>query len=235
MSTITIGAKGAGAVAANRALMGHNVFAHQTLFHSQNKEYTATSERASRDMKWWLGYPVKNINGNFGDEIRGYLNGTRRLTAAMHARRIRRKYEKPRYISPVKVPYKFQLIGFPGIGTHSWISPPNNWESDNACDVGCNEGTPIVAVADGHIGPSFGPLPDPDPRFHGIRLHLVVPQFFNEFYYAHLKSTAAGIKPGVQVKQGQLLGLSGTANGVEHLHIGEANGNPVHDLFGRDL
>lgn len=114
-----------------------------------------------------------------------------------------------------------KIIGRPYEGTHTL----GNWESDNAVDLAVPVGTPIYAVAGGTIGKQFGKLTEGGGRFAGLRLHLVTDG--NEFYYAHLSKFAPGIKPGVKVKAGQLLGYSGEANGVAHLHFGEENGSPV--------
>jgi murein DD-endopeptidase MepM/ murein hydrolase activator NlpD len=116
-----------------------------------------------------------------------------------------------------------KVIGVPYKGTHTLYG---NWESDNAVDIATPAGTPVVALADGTIGPQFGPLQTGgDPRLEGLRLHLVTPG--DEFYYAHLSRFAPGVKPGVRVKAGQVIGYSGAANGVQHLHLGERSGNPL--------
>lgn len=115
-----------------------------------------------------------------------------------------------------------KIIGTPGQGTHSWTSPPNNWESDNAVDIATPHGTKVIAVDDGVIGPQFGPLGSGDPRFAGQRCHLVTKN--DEFYYAHLSKFAHNIHPGARVKKGQVIGYSGSANGVAHLHLGKRNG-----------
>jgi murein DD-endopeptidase MepM/ murein hydrolase activator NlpD len=133
------------------------------------------------------------------------------------------------FVSPVKFvfpsPVHGKVIGFPGQGTHSFVKGPNNWESDNAIDIALPFGTPLVAVADGTIGSQFGPLNSTDPRFLGLRCHLVTAD--NEFYYAHLSKFADGIRPGSTVKQGAVIGVSGAANGVNHLHIGCRHEDPV--------
>jgi len=100
-----------------------------------------------------------------------------------------------------------------------------NWESKNAWDLYVPYGTPIYAVEDGTIGSQFGPLDSSDPKLAGLRLHLATKG--NEFYYAHMSEFAPGIKPGVHVQKGQLLGYSGAANGVNHLHLGSEYGNPA--------
>jgi murein DD-endopeptidase MepM/ murein hydrolase activator NlpD len=119
------------------------------------------------------------------------------------------------------------IIGRPYQGTHSTAyniaGGSNNWESENAVDVGAPVGTPVYAVANGKIGSQIGSLGS-GGRFAGLRLHLV--SSTNEFYYAHLSKLAPGIKAGATVKQGQLLGYTGSANGVAHLHFSSKLGNP---------
>lgn len=115
---------------------------------------------------------------------------------------------------------KGKLIGVPFVGSHTNYG---NWESDEAIDIAAPVGTPVYAVASGTIGSQFGFLPGEGPgstdALAGQRLHLVTSG--DEFYYAHLSSIAPGIHPGSYVNQGQLLGYSGSASGVAHLHLGE--------------
>lgn len=119
---------------------------------------------------------------------------------------------------------KEKVIGTPYAGTHTL----GNWESDDAVDLAAPVGTPVYALANGKIGSQFGSLGE-GGRFAGLRLHLQTPG--NEFYYAHLSRFAPGIKPGATVQRGQLLGYSGEANGVGHLHLGVKKGNPL-DILG---
>lgn len=123
------------------------------------------------------------------------------------------------------------LQGPGGSGTHH---RDGVWEDWNAVDLGVPKGTAVYAVADGTIGPQFGLLPGGNNkgvgRFAGLRLHLVTHD--NEWYYAHLSQIAGPvIRPGAKVKSGDLLGWSGVANGVAHLHLAVKNGNPL-DLLG---
>lgn len=113
-----------------------------------------------------------------------------------------------------------KVIGTPGAGTHTL----GNWESDRALDIALPVGTPVYAPFGGVIGSQFGSLGAGDPRFAGLRLHVASPQ--NEWYGAHLSGFAPGIRPGVRVRPGQLLGYSGSANGVSHLHEALKRGNP---------
>jgi len=113
-----------------------------------------------------------------------------------------------------------KIIGTPYQGTHAKAfnvaGGSDNWESENAVDIAVPIGTPVYAVADGTIGPQFGSLGE-GGRFAGLRLHLNAGA--DSFYYAHLSSFAPGIRPGKTVTAGTLLGYSGSANGVAHLHF----------------
>jgi hypothetical protein len=110
-----------------------------------------------------------------------------------------------------------KIIGTPYQGTHTL----GDWESDNAVDIAVPKGTPVYAVSDGTIGSQIGSL-GKGGQFAGLRLHLQTGD--NEYYYAHLSKLA--VRAGQRVRAGDLLGYSGEANGVQHLHIGEKRGNP---------
>ncbi|MBI2051821.1 M23 family metallopeptidase [Candidatus Roizmanbacteria bacterium] len=116
------------------------------------------------------------------------------------------------------------LIGRPYSGTHTL----GNWQSDNAVDLGTPVGTPVCAIADGTLGPRIGDSGS-GGRYAGIRLTLITAD--NEWFYHHMSELAQGIQGGTQVRAGQILGLSGSANGVPHLHLGVKSGNPL-DLLG---
>lgn len=123
---------------------------------------------------------------------------------------------------------KGNVVQGPGVGTHSFHDTPNNWESDNAVDIRVPSGTEVRAVDDGQIvRPGPGLLPghtyDPSDRFAGARINLRTQG--NEWYYAHLKKFM--VHAGQHVKAGQLLGYSGAANNVEHLHLGAEHGDPL--------
>lgn len=114
-----------------------------------------------------------------------------------------------------------KVIGLPYQGTHTLFG---NWESDNAVDIAAPKGTPVYATEGGTIGSQIGALSTGgDPKLLGLRLHLDTKG--NEWYYAHLSKIL--VKPGQRVQEGQLLGYSGEANGVAHLHIASKNGSPV--------
>lgn len=131
--------------------------------------------------------------------------------------------------SPAAVPTKGgwadpatgKIIGTPFHGTHTL----GNWESDRAIDVAVPIGTPVRAPFAGVVGSQFGSLgADPNSRFGGLRLHIASPQ--NEWYGAHLSRFAPNIRPGARVTPGEVIGYSGSASGVAHLHEALRSGNP---------
>jgi murein DD-endopeptidase MepM/ murein hydrolase activator NlpD len=117
--------------------------------------------------------------------------------------------------------HKGKLIGTPYSGTHTL----GNWQSDNAIDLGVPVGTPVLAVVDGVISPGgLGFGPGGSGRFAGDRLHLRGGG--NTYFYTHMKRYAKGIRPGARVRRGQIIGYSGSANGVAHLHFAQQHGDP---------
>lgn len=140
--------------------------------------------------------------------------------------------------------YSRNIIGFPGQGTHSFTASPNNWQSDNAVDIACPFGTPVYAVSSGHVG-CFGILPEcvgrvvvqtsgqGGDRFAGNRVNINGTT--QKTYYAHLSRLNPLIATfGLWVKAGTLLGWSGEANGIKHLHFGCERGNPFQFIPGGD-
>lgn len=109
------------------------------------------------------------------------------------------------------------VIGTPNAGTHTL----GNWQSDNAVDLKVPVGTPVYAVTDGVISPTlgFGPTGQ-GGRFEGSRLHL---ENGKTFFYAHLSRIT--VRRGQRVRAGQLIGYSGSANGVGHLHFSVNEGS----------
>jgi murein DD-endopeptidase MepM/ murein hydrolase activator NlpD len=119
-------------------------------------------------------------------------------------------------------------IGDPYSGSHG-ASAPQNWESRNAYDLPAKKGTPVYAVDAGVIGDQIGYQsggPKDTGRFAGQRLTLTTGN--NAFFYGHLSRLV--VKAGEHVVAGQLLGYSGVANGVAHLHFAAKNGDPLVDI-----
>lgn len=106
--------------------------------------------------------------------------------------------------------------------------PMGNWQSDRAVDLMAPGGTPVYAVADGVISPpgtGFGFMDKGSAYGHRLTLQTKG----NAFFYQHMGSYAAGIKPGARVKKGQVIGYVGDYGsriGGDHLHFGVERGNP---------
>jgi murein DD-endopeptidase MepM/ murein hydrolase activator NlpD/prophage tail gpP-like protein len=89
-----------------------------------------------------------------------------------------------------------------------------NWESNNAYDVGVPIGTSIYALEGGEVGPNIG-IQSSRPK-DGNRLTV------GRYWYAHLSSLS--VRAGQNVDKGQLLGKSGASqNGAAHLHVAYNN------------
>lgn len=110
-----------------------------------------------------------------------------------------------------------KLIGTPYAGTHNL----GNWQSDNAVDIGVPTGTPIFALEDGTIAKTVN-RPSGGGRFAGGQITLRGRG--NSYFYGHTSRIA--VKPGQHVRRGQVIGYTGSANGVEHLHLGVQHGDP---------
>jgi len=127
----------------------------------------------------------------------------------------------------------FSVRGLPYQGTHAKAfnvrGGSDNWQSENAIDIYMPKGTPIYAPVSGTLG-NTGSLGQ-GGRFAGLRTNL----YGNGqgFYFAHMSKLAPGIKAGAKVKKGQLLGYSGEANGVQHLHFAVENGTPLSYYGGK--
>jgi peptidoglycan LD-endopeptidase LytH len=88
----------------------------------------------------------------------------------------------------------------------------------DAIDIMADEGTPVVAAADGQVEKLFF-----SNGGGGMTVYVRSPDTRWTYYYAHLLSYAPGLAEGQQVKRGQLLGRvghSGNANPAgPHLHF----------------
>lgn len=118
------------------------------------------------------------------------------------------------------------IIGRPFQGTHRL----GNWQSDRAFDLRVPVGTPVLAIWNGVIGERIGPISNEPGRFAGLRIYVEVPGG-NAFYYAHLSRFRRGIRAGVAVEAGDVIGYSGMASGVPHLHVAAMLGDPYVKLL----
>jgi hypothetical protein len=201
-------------------LAGHNVFKENYRPGTIDGRFGQTTGEACVRAKRALGYPPDACRPTFGPKLRAYLLGETPLPAPYVERRREGAAQAPTFVYPAQM--RVPLLGRPGQGTHSWTAQPNNWQSDNAWDFSFPLGTPLVAVADGVIGNKIGPIStDPNSRFGGLRCYLETAD--NEFYYAHLSRFVPSTVAGAHVRQGDVLGFSGSASGVAHLHLGCRN------------
>ena len=105
---------------------------------------------------------------------------------------------------------RYQMNGAPGAGTHHF---GQNWQSDYAYDLYVPIGTPVFAPFDALVV-RVGPLGS-GGRFAGIRIGLD-DHNGRAAYLAHLSQEH--VSEGQKVAAGQVIGHSGSAVGVAHLH-----------------
>ena len=86
-----------------------------------------------------------------------------------------------------------------------------------ALDIMAPAGTPVLAVADGHVEKLF------DSERGGLTVYQFEPTGRWCYYYAHLQAYAPGLAEGAEVKRGQVLGYVGSTGNAEpsapHLHF----------------
>lgn len=188
--------------------------------------------KAVRDAKYWLGYPLPELDpdeieaGRYFTQI---LQGKVRRPAEYIARAAARAHPPApaAYVPGYPLSRKATICGVPGVGTHSFVSYPNNWQSDRALDLCVTAGTPVLAVGKGSIcgGCGFGYFSGAGGgRFAGQRFTLNL-STGDQVYYAHLRTVTIP-RYASGVPRGKELGLSGVANGVSHLHIACMRCNP---------
>jgi peptidoglycan LD-endopeptidase LytH len=86
-----------------------------------------------------------------------------------------------------------------------------------AIDILAPRGTPVVAVEDGRVAKLF------TSAAGGLTVYQYDPGEKFIYYYAHLDRYAEGLKEGMKVKRGDLVGYVGTSGnapkGTPHLHF----------------
>lgn len=86
-----------------------------------------------------------------------------------------------------------------------------------AIDIMAPRGTPVHAVDDGKLAKLFKSVPG------GLTVYQFDPQGQLAYYYAHLDRYADGLKEGMQLRRGDLIGYVGTtgnsAPDAPHLHF----------------
>ncbi|MBB1473016.1 MULTISPECIES: M23 family metallopeptidase [unclassified Luteimonas] len=86
-----------------------------------------------------------------------------------------------------------------------------------AIDIMAPTGTPVLAVADGHVEKLF------DSAQGGLTIYQFEPGGRFAYYYAHLDGYAPGLAEKQQVRQGQVIGYVGSTGNADpagpHLHF----------------
>ena len=101
--------------------------------------------------------------------------------------------------------------------TDTFDQPRGRQRAHEALDIMAAKGTPVLAVADGKVVKLF------DSKPGGTTLYQFDPSERHAYYYAHLERYADGIKEGMQVKRGDVLGYVGVTGNSDpdapHLHF----------------
>ncbi|MGH2945813.1 MAG: lytic murein transglycosylase [Solirubrobacteraceae bacterium] len=102
--------------------------------------------------------------------------------------------------------------------------PLGNWQSDNGVDIGVPAGTDVLAVENATVEQTGG-----SPPRHGSGViggySVTLRTADNAFFYTHM--TRVLVRPGQHLKAGEVLGTSGSANRVDHLHLAVEQGDPM--------
>lgn len=119
-----------------------------------------------------------------------------------------------------------KIIGTPYAGTHApGVTSPASWQSDNAVDIAVPIGTAVYAPYAGQIGSQIGLTAGVSQTGPIAGNRLTLTDASQSTFFQHLSKLV--VKAGQTVQQGQLLGYTGSANGVAHLHLAVKNGNPL--------
>jgi murein DD-endopeptidase MepM/ murein hydrolase activator NlpD len=93
-----------------------------------------------------------------------------------------------------------------------------------ALDIAAARGTPVLSAADGRLLRLF----DSEPG--GLMVYAADPSGRFILYYGHLDGYAEGLREGMPLVQGQVIGYVGTTGNAPpdapHLHFGILRGNP---------
>jgi len=141
---------------------------------------------------------------------------TKSRTTATTARRTTTTLPRDPVIDP-GAEWVFPVQG-PNSFRDTFGAPRSGGRTHQGCDIITARNTPIVAVTDGVITRT-NPY---DTGLGGITIHLRGNDG-NVYYYAHLASIKEGIRAGVRVEAGEVIGYAGNtgnaSGGAVHLHF----------------
>ncbi len=99
----------------------------------------------------------------------------------------------------------------------TYDQPRGTQRHHEALDIMAPKGTPVLAAADGKVAKLFTSKPG------GTTLYQFDPSEKYAYYYAHLERYADGIKEGMDVKRGDVIGYVGVTGNSDpnapHLHF----------------
>jgi murein DD-endopeptidase MepM/ murein hydrolase activator NlpD len=105
----------------------------------------------------------------------------------------------------------------PGALTDTFKAARSAGRSHDAIDIMADEGTPVIAAADGTIEKLFNSVRG------GMTIYERSADKQWQYYYAHLSAYAPGLHEGQQVKRGQVIARVG--------HTGDASASAPHLHF----
>ncbi|HEU0044935.1 M23 family metallopeptidase [Sphingomonas sp.] len=130
--------------------------------------------------------------------------------------------EVPRLIIPVAEVTGIQL-------SDSWGDPRGGGRGHKGIDIMAPPGTAVIATASGTIEKLF------QSRLGGTTLYQRSPDGGWTFYYAHLQQYAPGVREGMKVEAGDVLGYVGDtgegSGGKFHLHFSVARLAPEQKWY----
>lgn len=101
--------------------------------------------------------------------------------------------------------------------TDTFNQPRGKERHHEALDIMAPRGTPVLATADGKVVKLFNSKPG------GLTVYEFDPTSTYAYYYAHLDRYADGLKEGMSVKRGDVLGYVGSTGNASaeapHLHF----------------
>ena len=105
----------------------------------------------------------------------------------------------------------------PGQLTDTFAEARGSDRRHDALDIMAPAGTPVLAVADGHVEKLFTSVQG------GLTLYQFEPSGRYAYYYAHLQGYAPGIAEGRPLKRGDVIGQVGSTGNADpaapHLHF----------------